>query len=382
MAAAQDKELENRGNGKNDKEPEHGGKGKEEKEGEDGEESEIDWENIMDYDETIPDSQPKEEAYLPTEKLHTQCYAKHGVHQIIANWWLDPSKVNPTIVKINDEIKQINKDNQFHELRGQIPTKAYSNHYIRIMPLYKKLKINPNDEVAWSEFKGIRDDVRSTNMNRGLPEHWTIPPNFLKEKINVDDRTQISGSSTKGESSTKEGSSAKEGSSTKEESSKKGGKVEENIENPESDDESDSDSDSDTDSDSDSDPEDTSIERLKKRISRKYHVTVSGEVVAYKKCGSIGYQCLVKQENYKGTASTYRLAPSSEDKSTTPSVTTKQLGTQRDEEGKYLKNASDLKDIKWVAWQPDPRYKNATDNLNPDNWILPRDAPQVYCCIL
>ena len=42
-------------------------------------------------------------------------------------------------------------------------------------------------------------------------------------------------------------------------------------------------------SDSDSDLEDDSIERLRRRVSKKYYIPDAGRVVAFRRCGYIGY---------------------------------------------------------------------------------------------
>ncbi|KAI4275099.1 MAG: hypothetical protein LQ337_003471 [Flavoplaca oasis] len=316
---------------------------------------ELDLDDMMEVNETGPDGErPVSEGPPTTEKVHKKYYAKHAVNETVQSFWVNPVAASPKIMKFNEDIKDINKKHGINILRGQIPLHEYGLHLKKIPTLGKALKENPNDEAAWADWNGLREDIKYVNQNKGLPENWTIPATFLNEKFKVQDKTYDEQARSDDEPlSIHESTRQNEGSDDM--------------------------------SDSDSDSGDDSIERLRRRVSKKYHIPDAGRVMAFRRCGYMGYQCLVEHDNHEGTATTYRLCPASEvgawSKAKAKDLTQMQLGNERNTDGTFSMTPAHLKEIKWVAWQPKPGTTNTWDNLNPDNWNSPRDAPQVYCFV-
>lgn len=348
---------------------------------------ELDLDDMMGVDETGPDGErPVSEAPPTTEKVHKKYYAKHAVNETVQSFWVNPVAASPKIMKFNEDIKDINKKNGINILRGQIPLNEYGLHLKKIPTLGKALKAKPDDEAAWADWNGLREDIKYVNQNKGLPENWTIPATFLYEKFKVKDKTYNEEARSDDEPLSVQESTSESGNESGRESETDNEEESENDNEEETEEESEGQNEgSDDMSDSDSDSEDDSIERLRRRVSKKYHIPDAGRVMAFRRCGYMGYQCLVEHDNYEGTATTYRLCPASEvgawSKAKAKDLTQMQLGNERNTDGTFSMTPAHLKEIKWVAWQPKPGTTNTWDNLNPDNWNSPRDAPQVYCFV-
>ncbi|KAI4166554.1 MAG: hypothetical protein LQ343_007956 [Gyalolechia ehrenbergii] len=317
---------------------------------------------------------PREsEAVAPEATLdeHKRYYAENHVEDKVHEFFHFPNAKNRgKLQDANKKLENISKSKKANPLLGQIPVNTYTGHLNLVKQTLDALQQNPEDDAAWTAWKNTRRNISLANENAGLPETWSIPADYLEKRIGIRDKVIFGEEGEKGES---EGEDEGQGESADESDG----------ENEDDDTENEFD-------DSDDETDDDSLESLRKQVRKRYHIPTIGHVVAYKKCGSIGFQCLVKYDNESGEASTYRLLPSSEvgswNRSKTPLLAEGQKGNLRDDEGKYLYKGLGyeqdglswvLDGIPWVAWQP--KHRNPLDTIDPENWISNKHPPQVYC---
>ncbi|KAL8740950.1 MAG: hypothetical protein Q9190_006394, partial [Brigantiaea leucoxantha] len=300
---------------------------------------------------------PSFDGPLPTLPAQKRYYAERDVESLVKKWFIDTSRENEKKIRdANKDLEEIAKKQGKDPVTGSIPIDAYFGHMTHLPSIIVALKKNKEDQKAWKRWTHFKKNIEYANANRGLPELWGFPLTFLQKKSGIKDRTirQSEQSSEADSDAERTEGSTQESTEDREESENS------NISS-----------------------DDDNIEKLMKDVSKKYNVTLAGEVIAWRQCGRIGYQCIVKSEyqlkNGK-TASSYRLLPGSEvgawKLDNRKNVTRRQLGNQKDEEGKYLYKREHLTAIKWVAWQP--KHRKAVDTIDPRNWSTIKGVPQVY----
>lgn len=348
----------------------------EEQEGSDSEEEHARDEHgnieMTEYGHFKPKRPQESEAVAPEATLdeHKRFYAENHVEDKVHQFFHFPDPKNRVKLQdFNKALKEISKKKGASPLLGQIPINTYTAHLNGVKQTLDALQKNPKDKAAWAAWGNTRKNISLANENAGLPETWSIPADYLEKRIGVRDKVLFD--EAEEEKKEREGEGQGQGESAGE------------SEDDDAEDEID-----DTEDDTD-DSEDDSLESLRKKVRKRYHIPTI-EVVAYKKCGSIGFQCLVKYDNEEGNGSTYRLLPSSEvgswDRSETPLLVESQKGNLRDDQGNYLYKGLGskqdgkswvLQGIPWVAWQP--KHRNPLDTIDPENWVSNKHAPQVYC---
>ncbi|KAL9015139.1 MAG: hypothetical protein Q9173_000239 [Seirophora scorigena] len=262
---------------------------------------------------------PREsEAAAPEATLdeHKRLYAENHVEDKVHEFFHFPNPKNTEKLQdANKKLANISKSKKANPLLGQIPVNTYIGHLNLVKKILVALEQNPKDDAAWTAWKDTRKNISLANENAGLPETWNIPADYLEKRIGVRDKVIFSeeGEEREGEAEAKtEGEDEGQGESADERDGKN--------EDDDAEDEFD---------DSDDETDDDSLESLRKQVRKRYHIPTIGHVVAYKKCGSIGFQCLV------------------------------------------------LDGIPWVAWQP--KHRNPLDTIDPENWNSNKHPPQVYC---
>ncbi|KAI4161734.1 MAG: hypothetical protein L6R39_000027 [Caloplaca ligustica] len=140
------------------------------------------------------DAPPQSNAPEATLSAHKKYYAEHGVENLVHRWFMHPTKnTEEKINRVNNAVKDISIANNVDALRGQIPLPTYKGHMKNAEGIAEALEKNPDDPEQWQRWSDLRTNIGYANQNKGLPETWNIPINYLPEKYGVEDKILFPG---------------------------------------------------------------------------------------------------------------------------------------------------------------------------------------------